>query len=278
VKSKQLLAVLHTLFPLPHPLFFFWQSIRSLGTQCAQTFFILKFLWITAWIVAWQRCCQLQFISGYVPFSMMSKTCCKADDWAVDRWLRLIHFLTDSCPVLKLSTHQSTVLWFVAAYALTATSRWWVSAADMTVHFFGINEWLIDCVLRKPCLLSDATAWLVALWLSEHIMPQQGASDYQSTNGCLVAQWCKKGHFWVVVWFWLWELVWHAALESDLIKELFLTIVGSSHSPHKIHKFLWPQWSFKYIWSLIWEVIYVLWLSAAVDYIRQLDVTLLFFF
>ena len=133
-------------------------------------------------------------------------------------------------------------------------------------------------MLRKPCLLSDATAWLVALWLGEHIMPQQGASNYQSTNGCLAAQWCRKGYFWVVVWFWLRKLVWHTAFESGLVKELFLTIVGSSHSPHKIHKLLWPQWSFKYIWSLIWEVIYVLWLSAAVDYIRQLDVTLLFFF
>ena len=114
---------------------FFLRGVRSLGTQCAQTFFILNSLWI----IAWQRCCQLQFISGFVPFSMMWKTCCKADDWAVDRWLRLFHFLTDSCPVLKLSTHRSTVLWFGAASALTATSRWWVSAADMTVHFFRIN-------------------------------------------------------------------------------------------------------------------------------------------
>jgi hypothetical protein len=147
----------------------------------------------------------------------------------------------------------------------------------MTVHSFGMNEWLNDCVLRKPCLLSDTTAWLVTLWCGERIMSQQGVNDYQSTNGCLVAQWFRKGHFWVVVWFWLWELVWHTALESGLVKEPFLTTVGSSHRPHKIHKLLWPQWSCEYICSLIWEVIYVLWLSAAVDYIRQLDVTLLFF-
>jgi hypothetical protein len=139
-----------------------------------------------------------------------------------------------------------------------------------------MNEWLNDCMLRKLCLLSDASAWLVALWSGEHIMSQQGESDYQSTNGCLTTHWCRKGHFWVVVRFWLWELMWHTALEAGLVKELFLTTGGSFRSPHKIHKLLWPQWSCEYICSLIWEVINILWLSATVDYIRQLDVTLLF--
>jgi hypothetical protein len=105
-------------------------GVRFLGTQCAQTFFILKSLWIIAWIVAWLRCCQLQFISGYVPFSMMSETRCRADDRAVGRWLRLVRFLTESCPVLKLSTHWNTVLQFGAASALTTTSWQWMSAAD----------------------------------------------------------------------------------------------------------------------------------------------------
>jgi hypothetical protein len=140
------------------------------------------------------------------------------------------------------------------------------------------NEWMTEWLCAQKALpfirYNCLTGRTVMGW-AYHVTA--GASDYQSTNGCLAAQWCKKGHFWIVVWFWLRELVWHAALESGLVKEPFLTTVGSSHSSHKIHNLLWPQWSCECVWSLIWEVIYVLWLSAAVDYIRQLDVTLLFF-
>jgi len=77
MKSEQLLAILHPSI--------FYLGIRSLRTQCAQTFFIFKYSWIMHGILHQKR--DVAICSSLVTHFfcvVMRETHCTADDiWAV---------------------------------------------------------------------------------------------------------------------------------------------------------------------------------------------------
>jgi hypothetical protein len=109
VKSEQLLPLLHP----SSPVVWAWDPLELNVHKSSSS----SSLWITAWIVAWQRDDASSKSSVFTCLSsmVMWETHCTADDMqAVGGQSGLIPFLTISCSLLKRLVHQNTVLWLEA--------------------------------------------------------------------------------------------------------------------------------------------------------------------